>query len=106
MIRTIVIARDFSRSPAGRNVDDGPYSGQAFREQHLLPALQSEDEVDVDLRGALGFGSSFLEEAFGGLVREHHYKPADLRKRMSIHSDLETYVRRIWSYVDDAARHH
>ena len=70
MSRSIVVARDFSRSPAGRTVDDGPNSGERFREELLWPALKNgTDDVEVDLRGALTFGSSFLDEAFGGLVR-------------------------------------
>lgn len=106
MTRTIIIARDFSRSPAGRNTDDGPFSGQKFREELLIPALKGDERVEVDLRGALGFGSSFLEEAFGGLVRVHHFKPEELHRRMRFQSDLATYVQRIWSYVDEAAKHH
>jgi hypothetical protein len=66
---TINVGRDFSRYPAGRYEKDGPHSGQAFREQLLVPALMSGGEVRVELDDALGYGSSFLEEAFGGLVR-------------------------------------
>ncbi len=65
----INIARDFSRFPAGRYVSDGPYSGEAFRNDHLLPALKDAHKVIVELDGARGYGSSFLEEAFGGAVR-------------------------------------
>lgn len=105
MTRTINIARDFSRSPAGRHVGDGPYSGEAFREKILVPALRASDEVlEVDLNGALGFGSSFLEEAFGGLVREHHFQLAELRQRIRILTELRTYEQRIWHYVEDAQR--
>lgn len=106
MNRTIVVARDFSRSPAGRHEVDGPFSGEKFREDLLIPALKGDERVEIDLRGALGFGSSFLEEAFGGLVRVHHFSPADLHRRLRFHSDLETYVQRIWTYVDEAEKHH
>lgn len=105
MIRTINIASEFSRSPAGRNLDDGPFSGESFRENFLVPALRSGADLVVDLTGALSFGSSFLEEAFGGLVREHRFRPAELRQRMKIRTDLLTYEDRIWSYVESAARH-
>lgn len=67
----INIARDFSRFPAGRYVTDGPFSGQAFRDEYLLPALKNAQKVIVELDGARGYGSSFLEEAFGGAVRSH-----------------------------------
>ena len=105
MTRSIVVARDFTRSPGGRTVDDGPYSGERFREELLVPALNEEGDLEIDLRGALTFGSSFLDEAFGGLVRAHRFSPTDLRRRIRIRSDLQTYVTKIWSYVDDAGRH-
>ena len=96
------IAKQFSRSPAGRYVTDGPFSGQAFRENLLLPALRQSETVEVQLDGALGFGSSFLEEAFGGLVREAGLKAETLHQKLRISSKLKTYEQRIWHYVDDA----
>lgn len=101
---TLQIAKDFSPNPAGRFKNDGPYSGEAFREDMLWPALQRYDEVTVDLDGARGFGSSFLEEAFGGLVREHRQSLSDLRAKIKIKSAVKTYESRIWTYVTDAAK--
>jgi STAS-like domain of unknown function (DUF4325) len=103
MTATVVnIARDFSRSPAGRYESDGPYSGEAFRERWLRPALDGSDEVRVELDGALGFGSSFLEEAFGGLVRIYGLSPAAIRSKIRIVSRIKTYEDRIWRYIDEA----
>jgi len=99
--KMISIAEHFSRTPAGRYREDGPKSGQLFRENMLIPALQGTHKVIVDLRGVLGFGSSFLEEAFGGLVREG-FSLEDLRQRLEIKSDIQTYSNRIWSYIADA----
>ncbi|MBK6998727.1 MAG: STAS-like domain-containing protein [Rhodoferax sp.] len=96
------IAKQFSRSPAGRYLTDGPYSGQAFRENLLLPALRQSELVEVQLDGALGFGSSFLEEAFGGLVREAGLSAEILHEKIRISTKLKTYEQRIWSYVDQA----
>lgn len=101
MSKVLNIARDFSRSPAGRYVTDGPFSGQRFRDELLYPALKSSD-VEVQLDGVLGLGSSFLEEAFGGLVREYRMSPQVLKERLRIASPLKTYEKRIWRYVDDA----
>lgn len=71
----VVVSEDFSRFPAGRFTTDGPFSGQRFRESLLAPYLQTAIEagtrVQVVLDGTRGYGSSFLEEAFGGLVRNH-----------------------------------
>lgn len=102
MTLVLNIAKQFSRSPAGRYLTDGPYSGQAFRDKLLLPALQQSDQVEVQLDGALGFGSSFLEEAFGGLVREAGLKADALHAKLRISSKLKTYEQRIWRYVDEA----
>lgn len=102
MTLVLNIAKQFSRSPAGRYLTDGPYSGQAFRDKLLLPALQKSENVEVQLDGALGFGSSFLEEAFGGLVREAGLKAETLHAKLRISSKLKTYERRIWRYVDEA----
>lgn len=64
------IAQDFTRYPAGRFESDGPYSGENFRDNFLVPAMELGTPVTIDLDGVRGFGSSFLEEAFGGLVRK------------------------------------
>ncbi len=68
----IKVARDFSECPGGRLRDNGPFSGQEFRDDYLIPhveALQNGEKLIVDLDGGDGYGESFLEEAFGGLVR-------------------------------------
>src|SRR5690625_6707889 len=63
------IATGFSEFPAGRYPKDGPHNGETFRTEVLVPLLESHETVIVDLDGTDGYGSSFLEEAFGGLVR-------------------------------------
>lgn len=68
-MKMINIARDFSRAPAGRFISDGPNSGQRFRESFLIPSLNKSEMIVIDLDGTRGMGSSFLEEAFGGLIR-------------------------------------
>lgn len=66
----INLGLEFGRYPAGRYLTDGPYNGQKFREDFLIPALNGpDDEIEIVLSDARGLKSSFLEEAFGGLVR-------------------------------------
>ncbi|BBL89020.1 hypothetical protein VroAM7_16730 [Vibrio rotiferianus] len=55
---------DFSEIPFGRSREDGDYSAEAFREDVLIPALNSSDLVNIDLDGVWGYGSSFLSEVF------------------------------------------
>ena len=68
-ILTIRIATDFSRFPAGRYLSDGPYSGEGFMREKLIPALQNGGKVQIILDGTMGYGSSFLEEDFGYVVQ-------------------------------------
>lgn len=101
----INVAVQFSRRPVGRHLSDGDSSGEAFRRRLLLPALEDTSPVEVILDGVAGYPSSFLEEAFGGLVRYHDYSAADLRRRLSLVARdpaFETYKDEIWTYIDEA----
>jgi hypothetical protein len=82
--RTIAIASDFSPSPGGRYRKHGPWSGEEFRDDYLLPALQESRHVTVYLDGTAGYAGSFLEEAFGGLIRERGFTLPELRQRLAI----------------------
>jgi hypothetical protein len=98
----IVVASDFSRFPAGRFRSDGPASGELFRDRLLVPALKANDSVLVVLDGTLGYGSSFLEEAFGGLVRLCGMDERGLRAKLSFRSRDPSLPREIWSYITSA----
>jgi len=100
--KVINIERNFSRYPAGRYFDDGPYSGQRFREEFLIPALSGTDKVIVELDGARGYGSSFLEEAFGGLVRKG-YSVDDLLNRLVLKGQDNSLIEEINGYIRDQA---
>ncbi|MCP5246651.1 MAG: STAS-like domain-containing protein [Burkholderiales bacterium] len=100
--KEISVAKDFSETPAGRYYTDGPYSGQRFREEILFPALTNYDYVIVDLDGTLGYGSSFLEETFGGLIREHKCSLDELNKKLKINSSRRLYYERAHIYMQDA----
>ena len=99
----ITIATDFARYPFGRYVDDGPYSGQRFREEFLAPALERDsNEITVVLDGAIGMGSSFLEEAFGGLVRQG-FDRDEVARRIRISSSRDgTKMSEIARYIAEA----
>jgi len=98
---TIRIAKDFSRYPAGRYVVDGPYSGEHFRTKLLVPAIQAQDKVVVDMDGARGYGSSFLEEAFGGLVRLGFVKEV-IKRKLEIHATNASLKQEIDDYINSA----
>lgn len=98
----ISIATSFSVAPAGRYLTDGPFSGERFRSELLFPALQKFDQVEVDLDGTLGYGSSFLEEAFGGLIRESGMTLEQINKQLVINSSRRLYQERVKQYLLDA----
>lgn len=93
---------NFSENPSGRYTTDGPNSGERFRNEVLVPALKTGMGITVSLDGALGFGSSFLEEAFGGLVRLG-YRASELRDKLKILSKVGIYEKRVWRYIEDEA---
>jgi len=102
----INIAKDFSRSPKGRyHPQDGNQTGQQFRDTFLIPVLQNpNEELLIDLDGALGYPSSFLEEAFGGLVRGG-FSMKTLKARMEIKATEPRkvrYIDQIWDYIAEA----
>lgn len=103
----ISIAEDFSKYPAGRFPEDGPYNGTAFREEVLAPRLNelSETErLEVTLDGVAGVGSSFLEESFGGLVRSGISKQL-LLERLIVSADddaLRDFAKLAKKYIQEA----
>lgn len=61
------IADEFSRFPGGRLRAHGPKSGEEFRDDVLLNLYSSCNKITINMTGAVGYGSSFLDESFGEL---------------------------------------
>lgn len=99
-IVTISVASDFSRFPSGRTPEDSKYSGQAFREKFLVGPLSAGQQVVVQLDGAIGYGSSFLDEAFGGLVRDCGLAVSAVKALLRLESHDPTLPEEIWSYIE------
>lgn len=105
---SIDVATDFSAYPAGRDQKDGPNNGTRFREEVLMPRLQraiSEgSKVTVNFDGVRSFGSSFLEEAFGGLVRRG-LTAMEVKNHLALHLDgpgHDRYLHAIYSHIERA----
>jgi hypothetical protein len=97
------IAKEFSRFPAGRFKSDGPYSGELLCDRLADILIELEDYTDlvVELDGTMGYGSAFLEEAFGGLVRRYKLSAAELRNTLTIRSEWDSsLVTEVWEYID------
>ncbi len=102
--KKISIAEDFSKFPGPRYITLGPNSGELFREEILKPALaENPEKILINLDGTMGYGSSFLDEAFGGLVREEGYNAKKLIDILDFVSDEEPeLIDDIRDYIDSA----
>ena len=100
-IKLVDIGKDFSRYPAGRYETDGPFSGELFRSGFLVPALDSNEKITIELDNTAGYGSSFLEEAFGGLVRLG-YSSEQIKTVINLHSEDASLLDEIDEYILDA----
>ncbi|MFC5385150.1 STAS-like domain-containing protein [Aquamicrobium segne] len=105
----ISIAKDFSPYPAGRTGQDGPNNGTRFRKEHLVPALKEAGRtggiVTVDFDGVRSFGTSFLEEAFGGLVRLEGFEKREVQDLLELRAEkpvYRTYKRLALRYIKEA----
>lgn len=103
----IKIATDFSRIPGARYPEEGDFSGQEFRRNVLYPAIQEAIKQNinliVDLDGTAGLGTSFLEESFGGLIRENHVEYSFLKNKLTIISNEDPdYKEEVNNYIDEA----
>ena len=106
MTKRIIIAKHFSPYPAGRFVDDGEFNGTTFRIDYLVPALRDFSRVEVVFDGVAGFGSSFLEEAFGGLIREEGTDLEELNEKLILSTtepDLKDDIELAKKYMKLAA---
>lgn len=96
-------ASEYSKYPGGRLRKDGPYSGEAFREDILLPLLGNYQKVCLNLTSTFGFGSSFLDEAFGEIGKRLGIH--ECTKRLFFQSDDDPLlVALIWEKIKKAAR--
>ena len=101
----IKISEVFSDTPGGRLIVEGDYSGELFRDTILIEKIieaQSKGELlEIDFDGCYGIGTSFLEEAFGGLVRKYHLH-GTLQIMRFISTEDETVPGNIKKYIEEA----
>jgi hypothetical protein len=107
MIRTINIAADYTPYLGGRYEEDGEGNGTTFRKKFLLPHLtqKESDKVVIELDGAAGYPSSFLEEAFGGLIREEGFSAEDVLATFKFKAEqpgFQRFVSQIKDYIRTA----
>lgn len=106
-MNVLSVGREFSRTPGSRYPKEGPFSGEEFRTKLLAPrlrdAIAAGSELVVNLDGTAGYGTSFLEESFGGLVRIDRLREPALKKVLRFVSNEEPYlVDDLWAYIHEA----
>lgn len=105
----INVVKEFTDAPGGRTHDDGPFSGQEFLEVLLLPrfleCIEKKEKLLIELDGGYGYGSSFLEEAFGGLTKLVYDRCSQVWENMIIISNDDlSKLEEIHGYINDALK--
>ena len=103
------IAKEFSPMAIGRYKTHNPLSGEVFREEHLTPmlrrAVQARDFLEVDLEGMKGLSASFLEEAFGGLVRSGEWTAKEVLEVVRFvpkGTYFDPYIKNVKDFIREA----
>lgn len=101
-METIYIKK-FSEFPGPRYRHLGKASGEEFREDILLPKLSQTSDWIINLDGVAGYGSSFLEEVFGGCIRSS-VEPNIMRRIVDnlVSEDDPDLIPEIRNYVEEA----
>ena len=79
------ISEEFTDAPGGRYKKLGKYSGEEFRDDiliNILNNLKNGEKLILDLDGVYGYPPSFLEEVFGGLVRNYNYNLKKVKEKI------------------------
>ena len=108
-MKTFNIGREFSGDPAGRYRSDGGFNGERFREDVLRPLIsQLKDNeklilvIDDDVES---YGSSFLTEVFGGMVKYGYITKLSLLDKVEFSftdPDYEFYKNKAIQYINEA----
>lgn len=98
----INVSKQFSKLPGGRYIRLGPNSGEDFRNRFLIEPLRQGKFVVVELDGVRGYGSSFLEEAFGGAVRCLNLSVEDALRRLKVETTVKSWELDVEEYIKTA----
>lgn len=105
----INIGVDFNDDPSGRYYTDGAGSGEEFREEVLVPELRklnAGQKIDIVIDDQVeGYGSSFLVEAFAGVIKYGYFEKKFLLDSVNIiysDPDFAFYKDKIEEYIEQA----
>lgn len=113
VMNKIVVIDDFSKTPYGRSPDkvlphEAEHTGEVFRNkilsQKLKDSIKENTKLTVELTGYNRYGRSFIDEAFGGLIREDGFSYEQLRTYLNIeHNSVPSIVTLAWQRIKKAA---
>jgi len=87
------IRQEFAAAPGARYRTESKHSGEEFRQDLLVKrirdAISAREKLVIILDGTAGYGVGFLEESFGGLIREEGFTRADLEPVLEFVSEEE-----------------
>ena len=86
MEKIINVANDFTPFVGGRYIEDGEGNATEFRQNYLVPLLKKNQRIIIELDGVAGYPASFIDEAFGGLVRENNFSSEFVLDHIEIRS--------------------
>lgn len=104
------IGSDFCKNPSGRYYTDGDGSGEEFREDFLVPILKYLEPrkevltINID-KNVSSYGSSFLVEAFGNIVKYGYFSSPYLKDNIHVIYEIpifKIYSSKIEKYIFDA----
>lgn len=100
------VAKEFTTTPSARKVSEGKFSGFELREiltPLIRESISNRQNFTINLDGTAGYGTSFLEEVFGGLVRDEHFSKNDLKTYLIIISEEDPdLIDEIWEDIETA----
>ena len=106
---TYEIAKRFTKYPGPRYIEEGEYSGELFRKTELMPTIieakKNNHKIILNLDGTSGYGTSFIEEVFGGLIREEKMSIKEIYSIFTfISKEDENLIDDITEYMEEAEK--
>ena len=104
---TTLSVSSWTKFPGPRYIIQGDWSGEAYRKEVLLSAvrkaIENNEKLEIDLEGTLGYGSSFLDEAFAGLIRMGEFKKEEILNTLVFKSNtIPAYKEEAMQYITEA----
>lgn len=101
-----VTSASISYYEAGKRQPDSAF---LFREtvlkQLVDKAIKEKAKLLIDLAGTHGYAPSFLEEAFGGLIREGYFSIEELLKVIEVKCDeMPLYADKVIEFIKGATK--